>query len=114
MPECGSGGLVSSSSLLIRKQNHACRQAEIPLIALFKNPEPALCSNHKGTPFKPRHLSSAIEEEGLAPTSEVPACRRNRKQFMTILANPWMRVGVDAWSLSVEASSVIALRMLKF
>jgi hypothetical protein len=25
-----------------------------------------------------------------------------------------MRLGVDAWSLSVEASSVIALRMLKF
>src|ERR1700733_13756904 len=42
MPVCGFGGLVSSSSLLIRRQNHACRQAEIPLIALFKNPEPAL------------------------------------------------------------------------
>jgi chloramphenicol 3-O-phosphotransferase len=36
------------------------------------------------------------------------------KAIMTMLDNPWMRVGVDAWSLSVEASSVIALRMLKF
>jgi hypothetical protein len=27
--------------------------------------------------------------------------------------NPWLRAGFDAWSLGVEASSVIALRMLK-
>jgi hypothetical protein len=27
--------------------------------------------------------------------------------------NPWVRAGFDAWSLGVEASSVIALRMLK-
>src|ERR1700733_1324177 len=44
MPVCGFGGLVSSLSLLIRRQNHACRQGEISLIALFKNPEPALLS----------------------------------------------------------------------
>jgi hypothetical protein len=30
-----------------------------------------------------------------------------------MLANPWVRSGFDAWSLGVEASSVIALRMLK-
>jgi hypothetical protein len=27
--------------------------------------------------------------------------------------NPWFRVGVNAWSLGMEASSVIALRTLK-
>jgi hypothetical protein len=30
-----------------------------------------------------------------------------------IPANLWVRAGFDAWSLGVEASSVIALRMLK-
>ena len=40
---CGSGGLVSSSSLLILQAQHACRQAEIPLSHLFKNPGPLLC-----------------------------------------------------------------------
>lgn len=29
------------------------------------------------------------------------------------MRNPWWRVSVQAWLLSVEASSVIALRMLK-
>jgi hypothetical protein len=27
--------------------------------------------------------------------------------------NPWFRIGFSAWSLGLEASSVIALRMLK-
>jgi hypothetical protein len=27
--------------------------------------------------------------------------------------NPWIRLGLNAWSLGVEASSVIALRMMK-
>jgi len=27
--------------------------------------------------------------------------------------NPWARIGINAWSLGVEASSVIALRLLK-
>ena len=27
--------------------------------------------------------------------------------------NPWSRIGFNAWSLGVEASSVIALRLLK-
>jgi hypothetical protein len=27
--------------------------------------------------------------------------------------NPWARIGLNAWSLGVEASSVIGLRMLK-
>ncbi len=27
--------------------------------------------------------------------------------------NPWLRLGMDAWSLGMEASSVIALRTLK-
>lgn len=27
--------------------------------------------------------------------------------------NPWLHVGLDAWLLTIEASSVIALRMLK-
>jgi hypothetical protein len=30
-----------------------------------------------------------------------------------IPASPWIRAGFDAWLLNVEASSVIALRMLK-
>jgi hypothetical protein len=30
-----------------------------------------------------------------------------------MLRNRWVRLGVDAWSLGVEASSVIALRTLK-
>ena len=30
-----------------------------------------------------------------------------------MLRNPWFRVGVNAWSLGMEASSVIALRTLK-
>jgi hypothetical protein len=30
-----------------------------------------------------------------------------------MLRNKWVRLGVDAWSLGVEASSVIALRTLK-
>jgi GDP-D-mannose dehydratase len=41
MPGCGSGVLVCSSSLLIRGPNLARRQAETPLIALFRFPEPA-------------------------------------------------------------------------
>ena len=28
-------------------------------------------------------------------------------------ANPWPRIGMDAWTLSLEASSVIGLRTLK-
>jgi len=28
-------------------------------------------------------------------------------------SNPWLRIGLDAWLLTIEASSVIALRMLK-
>jgi hypothetical protein len=28
-------------------------------------------------------------------------------------SNPWFRIGLDAWLLTVEASSVIALRMMK-
>jgi len=39
---CGSGAVVSSWSLLIRRHQRARRQAEIPLIALSKIPEPAL------------------------------------------------------------------------
>jgi hypothetical protein len=30
-----------------------------------------------------------------------------------ILGNPWLRAGFKAWSLGLEASSVIALRTLK-
>ena len=30
-----------------------------------------------------------------------------------ILRNPWFRIGFKAWSLGLEASSVIALRTLK-
>jgi hypothetical protein len=30
-----------------------------------------------------------------------------------MLRHKWVRLGVDAWSLGVEASSVIALRTLK-
>jgi hypothetical protein len=41
MPGCGSGLLVSSSSLLIRS-HHGRRQANNPLSPLSKFPEPAL------------------------------------------------------------------------
>ena len=30
-----------------------------------------------------------------------------------IRGNPWLRIAMDAWSLSLEASSVIGLRTLK-
>jgi len=39
---CGSGVLVCSSSLLIRRHQRARCQAETPLIDLFKFAEPAL------------------------------------------------------------------------
>jgi hypothetical protein len=38
----GSGAVVSTWSLLIRRQQRACRQAEIPLSALCRFPAPAL------------------------------------------------------------------------
>jgi hypothetical protein len=41
---CGSGAVVSTWPLLIRRHQRACRQAEIPLIALSKFPRPALPS----------------------------------------------------------------------
>jgi len=45
MPVCGSGGarlfIVAPDS----QAKHACRQAEIPPSALFKNPGPALNSD---------------------------------------------------------------------
>src|SRR5215470_17308641 len=42
MPVCGSGAVVTSWSPLIRKHQRARCQAEIPLIALCKIPEPLL------------------------------------------------------------------------
>src|SRR3974390_2152150 len=48
MPVCGSGAVVVSWSLLIRRHQRARCQAEIPLIALCKMPEPPLgacCTN---------------------------------------------------------------------
>src|ERR1700704_5182559 len=42
MPLCGSGGLVCSSYLLIRRAQRARCQAETPPIVLSKIPEPAL------------------------------------------------------------------------
>jgi hypothetical protein len=39
---CGSGAVVASWSLLIRRHQRARCQAEIPLIALCKIPEPLL------------------------------------------------------------------------
>src|SRR4029450_5778835 len=44
MPVCGSGAVVSPWSLLIRRPQRACRQAETPLIVLFRFPGPALTS----------------------------------------------------------------------
>jgi hypothetical protein len=32
---------------------------------------------------------------------------------MARVRNPWLRLGVDAWALGLEASSVIGLRTLK-
>src|SRR3981081_2837323 len=45
MPLCGSGGLVCSSYLLIRRAQGARCQAETPPIVLSKIPEPALSSS---------------------------------------------------------------------
>src|SRR6185369_5910439 len=42
MPVCGSGGLVCSSCLLIRRAQRARCQAETPPILLSRFPEPAL------------------------------------------------------------------------
>src|SRR3979490_164917 len=42
MPLCGSGGLVCSSYLLIRRAQRARCQAETPPIVLSKIPEPTL------------------------------------------------------------------------
>src|SRR5713101_4028846 len=44
MPVCGSGALVCSSYLLIRRAQRARCQAEIPPIVLSRFPEPALGS----------------------------------------------------------------------
>jgi hypothetical protein len=33
--------------------------------------------------------------------------------LMARTLNPWLKLGLDAWSLGVEASSVIALRTMK-
>jgi hypothetical protein len=43
----GSGAVVSTWSLLIRRQQRACRQAEIPLSALCRFPAPALTDTDK-------------------------------------------------------------------
>ncbi|HKT54298.1 MAG TPA: hypothetical protein VJP88_07585 [Caulobacteraceae bacterium] len=32
---------------------------------------------------------------------------------MAARSNPWLRIGMDAWMLGLEASSVVALRTLK-
>jgi hypothetical protein len=42
MPVCGSGGLVCSLCLLIRRAQRARAQAETPPIILSRFPEPAL------------------------------------------------------------------------
>jgi hypothetical protein len=34
-------------------------------------------------------------------------------RLVTKMNNPWVRIGFDAWSLGLEASSVIGLRALK-
>jgi hypothetical protein len=54
MPVCGSGAVVSAWSLLIRRPQRACRQAETPLIVLCRFPGPALAivvGNVKGVSF---------------------------------------------------------------
>jgi hypothetical protein len=57
----GSGAVVCAWSLLIRRQQRACRQAETPPIVLCKFPRPALYAEYdytlaiknKGRPPKP-------------------------------------------------------------
>jgi hypothetical protein len=44
MPVCGSGAVVSAWSLLIRRPQRACRQAETPLIVLCRFPGPVLAT----------------------------------------------------------------------
>jgi hypothetical protein len=38
----------------------------------------------------------------------------HRAETMKRRLDPWLSVGLDAWTLGVEASAVIALRALKF
>jgi hypothetical protein len=33
--------------------------------------------------------------------------------MVTEMKTPWLRIGLDAWSLGLEASSVIGLRLMK-
>src|SRR6266404_2959274 len=49
MPVCGSGVLVCSSCLLIRRAQRARCQAETPPILLSRFPEPALTTSGCGT-----------------------------------------------------------------
>jgi hypothetical protein len=41
------------------------------------------------------------------------AVGENILRLVTEMKNPWVRIGVEAWSLGLEASSVIGLRALK-
>lgn len=53
-------------------------------------------------------LPSEAASIGRRSTSDV--CSSDRGQMRK---NPWARIGFNAWSLGVEASSVIVLRLLK-
>src|SRR5436190_15659851 len=65
MPVCGSGGLVCSSCLLIRRAQRARCQAETPPILLSRFPEPALFR------FTGRPVQSAIF---ISPRNKKIAC----------------------------------------
>src|SRR6516225_10140217 len=60
MPVGGSGAVVSAWSLLIRRPQRACRQAETPLIVLCRFPGPALWSHLKTTSTSVR---SSLDEQ---------------------------------------------------
>src|SRR6516225_3364257 len=73
MPVCGSGAVVSAWSLLIRRPQRACRQAETPLIVLCRFPGPALYFTLRRLSKKCRWKKApAIDGQGpSAPPSRV-------------------------------------------
>src|SRR4029450_3592566 len=70
MPVCGSGAVVSAWSLLIRRPQRACRQAETPLIVLCRFPGPVLLNCHRYSWREKCMLS--LSESGVAMTILAP------------------------------------------
>src|SRR5208337_2056707 len=85
MPGCGSGVLVSSSSLLIRSHHGRC-QAKIPLSALFKYAEPPLLNETCYLKIDGRivYLWRAVDAEGEVLDLLVQT-RRNKQAALKLM-----------------------------